>query len=612
MILESVADGILAVDTNGKVIETNLRFAELWRIPQRIMESRNDRSLLEFVLGQLRDPMAFLQKVQALYRSDAIDVDTLAFRDGRVFERHSYPMIQDGALVGRVWSFRDITEQKMTGESLRIKNLVFDESMAANSIADLAGIITEANDMHLRIWGYQDKREVIGKSIADFLNDPQEAAAIVKALDQAGQWEGSYTARRKDGSTFIAYGLATVLRNEKGKMIGYQSSVMDITGRVKAEAEVRKLQKLTSIGTLAGGLAHDFNNILMGLFGQMTLAKGALPADHPASGFLHEAELSMSRATRLTQQLLTFAKGGEPIKENVSLETLVEEAARFDLSGSKVRLVYQQAEGLWMAEADKGQIQQVISNLTINARDAMPQGGTLSITLDNAVIQQTAGVTPPPGRYVRITVRDEGIGISPNDLDRIFDPYFTTKRTGHGLGLAMVYSIINKHRGHIDVASDVGKGTTFTLYLPACQDAPRSAPAPARDKAPALGRSARVLIMDDERAIRYVVSTFLTQFGFSTVTASDGEEAIARYRQAMAEGNPFDVVIMDLTVPGGVGGKEAVKSLLAMDPQAKVIVSSGYAEDPVMANYREYGFKGTLTKPYTKSRMREVLEEALR
>ena len=388
--------------------------------------------------------------------------------------------------------------------------------------------------------------------------------------------------------------------------------VADITERKRAEAELQKMQNLQSVGTLAGGIAHDFNNILMGVFGNISLAKDELAKDHPGYHSLEEAEKSMNRAVRLTKQLLTFAKGGDPVKEDVSLETLVQEVARFDLSGSPIKLVYQQAAGLWLAEVDKGQIQQVISNLTINARQAMPEGGSLHITLANADLSATTVPGLRPGKYVQITVRDEGTGIDPKYLERIFDPYFTTKQTGSGLGLATTYSIINKHGGHIRVESELGQGTTFTLYLPASRLPTQAETAPPDAAGPALDRPAKILVMDDEEAVRNIVERILNRSGFAVATAPGGHEALAMYRQAMADGAPFDVVIMDLTVPGGIGGKDAIKAFLAMDPQAKAIVSSGYADDPVMANYADYGFKDIAIKPYTPNELRTVLARVLK
>jgi CheY-like chemotaxis protein len=384
---------------------------------------------------------------------------------------------------------------------------------------------------------------------------------------------------------------------------------LDLTDRKKAEAELQKMQKLQSVGTLAGGIAHDFNNILMGVYGNISLAKEELAGDHRGLKFLDDAEKSMNRALRLTKQLLTFAKGGDPVKEDVGLGALVEEVARFDLSGSNVKLVLHRADDLWPAKVDKGQIQQVISNLTINACQAMPGGGRLFIDLVNVTVADKDVVAP--GKYVRISVRDEGTGIAPQHLERIFDPYFTTKQNGSGLGLATTYAIITKHGGHLQVHSELGYGTTFTLYLPASEVRTEPIAAAKVGEAPQQTAGAGILVMDDEEMVCKLVATMLTMLGYSAATARSGGEAVEMYKKAMHAGEPFAAVIMDLTVPGGIGGQEAISLLLACDPAARAIVSSGYAADPVMANYADYGFKGLIAKPYTLTTLRETLAQVL-
>ena len=389
------------------------------------------------------------------------------------------------------------------------------------------------------------------------------------------------------------------------------SITRDITERKRAEEALQKMEKLESVGTLAGGIAHDFNNILMGLFGNISIAKEDLPKDHPSVKSLEDAENSMNRAIRLTKQLLTFAKGGAPVTERIRPDILVEEVVRFDLSGSNVKPVFKPAGDLWPAEADKGQIQQVFSNLAINARQAMPDGGHLYISLENADISRNAVPGLKQGKYIRIMVTDEGTGIDRKHLDRIFDPYFTTKQAGSGLGLATVYSIINKHGGGICVESQLGKGTTFTLYLPASES--RQLPETKQPEAKGTGieQTARILVMDDEEIIRNLVTAMLERSGYSVETSADGQQAIEMYKQELEDGNAFDVVIMDITIPGGIGGKQAIKDILKIHPEARVIVSSGYANDPVMANYAEYGFHGIVAKPYTRSKLLEVLSRVL-
>ena len=386
---------------------------------------------------------------------------------------------------------------------------------------------------------------------------------------------------------------------------------IDIHAHKLDEAELQKLDKLQSVGTLAGGIAHDFNNILLGLFGNISIAMDDLPKEHPSYAPLEEAEKSMSRAVRLTKQLLSFAKGGTPVKEHVSLVDMVEEVARFDLTGSNVSLVYQHDADLWPVEADKGQIQQVVSNLVINARQAMSCGGYLHISLENVDLPANAVPGLRTGSYVKVAVRDDGCGIEPKAITKIFDPYFTTKQTGNGLGLATVWSIISKHGGHISVESDLGKGSTFTFYLPASKSAPPVEELSPAKECPIPARPAKILVMDDEDAVSRLVVRMLAPCGYSVAIALSAQETITLYKQAQQAGAPFDAVIMDLTIPGGPGGKEAIKDLLALDPHVRAIVSSGYAGDPIMSDPAAYGFKGSAAKPYTAKALREAVARVL-
>ena len=381
--------------------------------------------------------------------------------------------------------------------------------------------------------------------------------------------------------------------------------------RQDAEAELQKLDKLQSVGTLAGGIAHDFNNILQGLYGNISLAIEDLAEAHPSYPLLKNAEKSMTRAIRLTKQLLTFAKGGDPVKKHVSLEAMTEEIARFDLTGSNVSLVYHHDADLWPVDADRGQIQQVISNLVINARQAMSSGGHLHVTLENADLPAEAVPGLSAGRYVKGIVQDEGCGIDPKVINRIFDPYFSTKQTGHGLGLSMVWSIINKHGGHIGVVSELGKGATFTFYLPVSSSRRSAVEESPSAKIPSPASPAKILVMDDEVMVCDLASKMLSRYGYTVATAPNGQEAIALYRQALDAGAPFDLAIMDLTIPGGPGGKEVIKDLMALDPKVRVLVSSGYADDPVMARPAKYGFHGTLAKPYTAKALHEAVTRTL-
>ena len=516
----------------------------------------------------------------------------------------------------------DITERKQMEKALRAseENL----RITLNSIGD-AVIACDTDHRVIRMNPVAEKltgwsgQQATGKFLTDVfrvINAKTEQPAEnpvekVLATEQVVALANHTILIARDGRKFQIADSAAPIRNRHNEITGVVLVFRDVTEEYRIREELHKMQQLESIGTLAGGIAHDFNNILAGIFGNIAMAKQRAETNHPCFKYLEQAEISASRAKNLTGQLLTFAKGGEPIKKHVSLEELIKEVANFDLSGSKVKLFYEQPEDLWAADVDKTQIQQVISNLVINAMQAMPGGGHLHIKLSNYDASAQPLPELKPGKYIQVTVRDQGAGIAEKYLARIFDPYFSTKQTGRGLGLATVYSIISRHNGHIKVTSQVGEGTTFTLYLPAAEDnVPSTADNSAFENI-AERKSFKVLLMDDEEIIRSLTTEMLIRLGGITDTATNGEEALTMYQQAMQEGTPYDLVILDLTVPGAMGGKEAIKELLAIDPGAKVIVSSGYADDPVMALYNEHGFKAVAAKPYTLNELKHAIEKAL-
>jgi len=394
------------------------------------------------------------------------------------------------------------------------------------------------------------------------------------------------------------------------RLLYYEGFVTDITLRRRLEAEMTRASKLEAVGILAGGIAHDFNNILTVVLGNMALAEMDTAAGDSIRQMLGNAKKATLRARDLTLQLLTFAKGGDPVRTAVELPELMRETVDFALHGSSSRCAFQIASDLWPANADKGQLGQVLQNLVINAVQAMPQGGTVGITAANAVLASATSEQLPlaPGRYVFISVADTGVGVAADNLVKIFDPYFTTKQQGSGLGLATVYSIMKKHQGHIEVESALGKGTTFRLWLPAATETPvvQVVEEVARPVA-----QMRVLFMDDEAPIRDMARMFMKRIGAECEVAADGEEAVKKYCEALGTDKAFNVVVMDLTVPGGMGGREAMGKLLQIDSRVCAIVSSGYSQDPVLANFGAHGFRGILPKPYTLDQLTRALHAVL-
>jgi PAS domain S-box-containing protein len=401
------------------------------------------------------------------------------------------------------------------------------------------------------------------------------------------------------------------IKDASGAVASVIETINNITERHLLEEERLKTQKLESIGTLAGGIAHDFNNLLQGIFGYISIAKRTLDQPEKSLAMLAQAEKALHQSVNLTSQLLTFSKGGKPVRKILSLAPVIENAIKFALSGSRAGYRLAADDSLWCVEADEGQIGQVIQNIVLNADQAMPEGGTVEIAARN--IPEGDAAAPQGlrrGDYVALSISDGGIGIPAEYLTRIFDPYFTTKEKGSGLGLATSYSIIKNHDGLIDVSSVPGKGSTFTVFLPATRAAQESAMASDSARC-TTGKKCRVLVMDDEPVVRVVAGELLRELGHEAEFAEHGDSAIERYRRAKAEGRPFDVVILDLTIRGGKGGAETMRELLAIDPGVKAVVSSGYSDDEVVATYRQYGFRSFLKKPYDMMELGRILDDTI-
>ncbi len=387
----------------------------------------------------------------------------------------------------------------------------------------------------------------------------------------------------------------------------------DITERRRIDEERLRATKLESIGILAGGIAHDFNNILTAVFANIGLAKMLSTKEGAMSNpttveRLTAAEKACLRARDLTKQLLTFAKGGTPVKSRASIARFINETAGFSLRGSNVRCDLILPDDLWSVEVDEGQMSQVIQNLIINADHAMPGGGVLQIEAENMTIDNSFGLPLKAGQYVKVSIQDQGSGIHPENLSKIFDPYFTTKQKGSGLGLATTYSIIKRHEGHITVHSEIGIGTTFVFYLPALE---KTEAEPVVEETPLSQGTGRLLVMEDEEDIRDTLEAMLGHLGYEVDFAMDGTVAIELYRQAHESGQPYIATIMDLTIPGGVGGKEAIHHLKEIDPNVVALVSSGYSNDPVIAAPEQFGFKAMVAKPYNLSDLGKALDRAL-
>jgi len=424
----------------------------------------------------------------------------------------------------------------------------------------------------------------------------------------------------RNGKEYVIEDSAAPIKDRQSKTIGVVLVFRDYTQKRQKDEYTIKSQKLESIGTLAAGIAHDFNNLLFGMFGYLDILHEQCSSNTLALQTISKVFTVYHRAQALTRQLLTFSKGSIINKGPLELGPVIRKTVEFALSGSTIQPSVHCTPDLWTCNADESQIEQVIDNIVINARQAMPQGGTLDIAADNIVVKNNTVHTLKAGSYVRIKIRDSGTGISVLHVSKIFDPFFTTKAQGSGLGLAVCYSIMQKHDGYIDVQSTFGKGTEFTLYIPAfnqesaahagTQSAVVSKLCTEADGSPATSCGS-ILVMDDEDFIRDLLQTMLVVKGYNVETVADGKEAIALVKEHLANNKPFDACILDLTIPGGMGGQETMRFLMEMIPNIKAIASSGYSDDPVMNAPHEYGFVESIRKPYLKAELDAVLSKVL-
>ena len=466
--------------------------------------------------------------------------------------------------------------------------------------------IVLANPAALRLLGYEE-RELLGKPVEILFYDGEtHCPSLMNEIMAHGFVNNIATAYRTKIGDKVPMLFSGSLMNDASVMGGIACVAIDITEQEKLKEELLKLDKLESVGLLAGGIAHDFNNLLQGVFGYISLAKATADANSEVHDLLESAEKALILSKNLTKQLLTFSKGGQPIKKVVALPALIQESIGFALSGSNIDCRFNMEDPLWPVEVDEGQMSQVMQNMVINAAEAMTAGGTVRIGVRNITNDGEAFPTLKPGRYARITIEDNGQGIAAEHIKKIFDPYYTTKERGSGLGLATAFSIVKQHGGIIEVQSEPGKGSTFFIYLPAAEKGIQAAIQAETSPRQGVGN---ILVMDDEEMVRAIADRMLRQLGYGVEGAVNGAEALAKYAQAMEAGRAYDAVILDLTIKGGMGGKETIARLVALDPGVRAIVASGYSDDPVMANCQEHGFQAALAKPFTIAELSDTLHK---
>lgn len=594
-IFQSAADSMLVIDKDFTVMRANETFEKLsgtsveeavGKKCHEVFPGMQCRTLLcpatKILRGEERVECETVKK-----HSDGSDIHCILtatpFRD------------PTGELIGIVEDFKDITERKYAENEIRSLKQQIEFILGATK----TGLDIIDEDFNIRYIDPEWQKiygDPAGKKCYEYFTGRDKvcpSCGVLRACETKTMTSAEGILPKEENRPVQ---ITTIpFQNAEGEWL-YAEICIDITERKKTEEEHMKTQKLESLGLLAGGIAHDFNNLLTAIIGNISFIKmNLVPGDESFSA-LAMAEKASLRAKDLTQQLITFSRGGEPIKKTASPSALIHESAGFVLSGSNVRGDLQLPDGLVFVDVDEGQIIQVLNSVLLNAVQAMPEGGTVTISGENMTVGYNEPTPLTQGDYVKISIEDRGHGIPPKHLTKIFDPYFTTRQKGSGLGLTTAYYVIRKHGGHIQVESSPGKGTTCHIFLPASRS-----PLPAETTDTSLLSSGRgkILVMDDEEILRDFTSRILTKSGYDVELSSDGVEAIQRYRDAKDSGCPFDAVIMDLTISGGMGGKKTIRELLKIDPDIKAIVSSGYSNDPIMANYGEYGFKGVVAKPYT-------------
>lgn len=537
-----------------------------------------------------------------------------SFTDIEQYRDHLEELVRERTLALEKENFERREVEAALRASEENLSLIIEESPMGIILWGMDFQVTRWNQAAERIFGYP-AAEAMGRKAA-FIVPPQARAHVEAVWQQLITKTGDGSRSRNEnitskGDVILCDWYNTPLVDATGENIGVLSLVEDVTTLVRTEQELLKVKKIESTGVLAGGIAHDFNNILTAILGNINLSLLDKELTASTRALLKAAEKASVRAQTLTQQLLTFAKGGEPVREATDLGQIIMDSANFILHGTSIACSYAIPENLWYVTADKGQISQVIQNIVLNAVQAMPGGGRMSISCMNIEDGTDEFLAESAGqRFVRIDIIDSGEGIPAELVEKIFDPYFSSKPQGSGLGLAITLSIINKHHGRIRVHSAPGGGTAFSVYLPASEGA-EAIPMKLRADSPASEQKARILIMDDEQMVLDVLATMLQAVGHEVLISRDGDTCIHLYEESLQTATPIDLIIMDLTIPGGKGGKEAVQEILRRNRQARVIVSSGYSNDPVMAHYGEYGFCGAVSKPFCLDELSSVINTVL-
>jgi len=613
--LESMEDGILVLDEDFHFTYWNNSMERISGVPRE--KVLNSEKVPWEIFPNLKTTEVDEMMKKAM-NGEVVKRDKIPYEpnDGtKTFTSEIYLPLKnpDGKIYGIVGVVKEITKEIETAETLKESEEKY-RILVENS---REGICIFRNNKFLfvnnhlcRILRYS-KEELYAIDMWQIISE--EDRSIVKEIElrreKGEEMPNVYEANIITNDRDIRFCEFSIRKITYQGLKSYMGIIRDITEYKDMEKEREKADRLESLGLLAGGIAHDFNNFLTGILGNISLAKLHLDASEESYTILQESERAAQSARSLTQQLLTFSKGGTPVKSSIELTDLIKSSARFVLSGSNVRCNFEFPDDFWNAKADKGQLSQTFNNLILNANQAMPEGGEIIIKGKNINLKEDKNLPLKKGKYIMIEVRDTGIGMPPEVISKIFDPFFTTKQKGSGLGLSTVFSIIKRHEGYVTVESEPEKGTSFFIYLPATEKDKEEKE--KTEKKLFKGRG-KILIMDDKSFVRNTTVKALRLFGYKVEGAVDGEEATEKFKKAIEADKPFDVVILDLTIPGGMGGEDTLKKLREIDPKIKAIVSSGYSEDPVMSEFKKHGFNAIVNKPYQYEELVEAVREVMK
>lgn len=615
--LESTADGILVVDAEGKVASYNRKFLELWRIPPELIASKNDRLVIQSILDQLESPEDFLAKVETLYQHPEMDSwDELKFRDGRLFERYSQPQRIGDKIVGRVWSFRDISERRRAEESNARLAKAVDQASEMILITDTKGVIRYVNPSFERTTGFT-KEEALGKNPRILKSGRQTAdfyRQMWSTLNKGEVWSGHMTNRRKDGTLFEEEATISPILDTEGKILNFVAVKRDVSREYELQEQFRQAQKMEAVGKLAGGVAHDFNNILGTIMMQAELAA----MDPQLTGGMREAldeiRADAMRAANLTRQLLLFSRQQNIQMRDLDLNDVVSNVSRMlqRIIGEDISLTLDLDPQKLPLKGDPGTLEQVMLNLAVNARDAMPAGGKLTIKTGHMVVRDEGPQTHPearPGPHVFVETSDTGVGIPMEILPRIFDPFFTTKDVGKGtgLGLATVFGIVKQHGGWIIVQSNPGHGTTFRIHLPLHESSGKPEPETPAPSIPH-GENETILVTEDEPSLRSLIRQILQRGGYQVIEASNCASAIEAWRES---GGRISLLLTDIVMPGGMTGMQLATQLKAEDPGLRIILMTGYSVDFSGLDSEMPESAKFLQKPFVPDQLLSTVAQAL-